>query len=364
MSINQIKTKNGKVWRARLVLKSGKRISKCFDRKVDAEQWIENQISENNNPDFKPCEPIRFEDLASEFLKYSKSDLQPATYIKYDGVIRNYHVPEFGRTYVNQISKKQFLDYRIKVSELPLSQASKFFIFSTLKTIFKKGIELDLLNHNPTLGVKSLKKGQARTEYWSLSEIQEFLNRMIGHPRHALYILALNTGMRSGEIFGLCWDCVDLDNEIITVKRTLDQKNHVLKETTKTGIFRSIGINKALRDLFVKLKRDSKSKFVLDRVAMGCGDTSHLAREFHADCVSVGMRPIKFHDLRHTFATQLVRKSGDIHAVANVMGHKSITMSERYAHFGIDHAVQVAKMVSFESEEEPQKVVPMRKRNA
>ena len=57
--------------------------------------------------------------------------------------------------------------------------------------------------------------------------------------------------------------------------------------------------------------------------------------------------------------TQLVRKSGDIHAVANVMGHKTATMTERYAHFGTDHAVQIAKMISFDAEDDC-KIIPLR----
>jgi len=361
MSINQIKNKTGTIWRARLVLKSGKRISKCFPRKVDAEQWLAKAKIENNDHTLLRCEPIRFCDLAVEFLKYAKPELQVATYQRYESVIRRYLVPEFGRTYLDSISKKNVLDFKVKISELPLSQATKYFIFCSLKTVIRKGIELDLITHNPVVGIKSPKKGEARTEYWNLSEIQTFLNLMVTHPRFPLYVLALNTGMRAGEIFGLKWDCIDLENELILVKRTLDQKTHILKETTKTAKFRNIGINDALKRLFQKLHQTGTSDFVLDREAMGCKDTSHIARAFYSDCVEVGIRPIKFHDLRHTFATQLVRKSGDIHAVAQVMGHKSATMTERYAHFGIEHAVQVAKMISFTAEEENQKVVPIRR---
>ncbi len=360
MSINQIKNKTGTVWRARLVLKSGRRISKCFPRKVDADQWLAKAKVENGDPTQVRREPIRFCDLADQFLKYKKSELQIATYQRYEAVIRRYLIPEFGRAFIDSISKKDVMDFKVKVSEMKLSQATKYFVFCSLKTVIRNGIEMDLTTHNPTIGIKSPKKGEPRTEYWSLAELQTFLNRISSHPRFPLYVLALNTGMRAGEIFGLQWDCIDLENELILIKRMLDQKTHILKETTKTKRFRNVGINDAVKDLLRGLSKNRTSDYVLDRHSLGCKNTSHIARALYLDCLTVGVRPIKFHDLRHTFATQLVRKSGDIHAVAHVMGHKSTTMTDRYAHFGNDHAVQVAKMISFTAEEEPKKVVPLR----
>lgn len=359
MAIDCIKNKKGKAWRARVLLKSGKRISKCFSRKIDAEQWEAKLKLEDADPTRIIREPILFQKLTEEFLRYVKADLQEASYQRYDSIIRLRLNPAFGKMMVSSISKKDVLEFKVDLGKQGLSSSNQHTIFRALKTILRKGIELDLIDHDPTTGIKVPKKGFTTSNYWNESEIYQFLNQIKDHPRYPLYLIALNTGMRAGEIFGLKWDCVDFDHRLIHIKRTFDQKSQTLKETTKTHKRRSIGINTALEKVLRRLHREKTSEFVLERNAIGCGDTSHLARAFSSDCRRLGLRPIKFHELRHTFATQLVRKSGDLHAASRVLGHTTEVMTELYAHFSNDHAVQVANMISYEADEES-KVVPLR----
>src|SRR4051812_16798347 len=114
MSINLIKRKKGSVWRARYTLKVGRRITKCFSRKIDAEQWLAKTKIDDADPTKVWCEPIRFCELAEQFLKYTKPELQPATYQRYESVIRKYLVPQFDRALVSSISKKDILDFKMK----------------------------------------------------------------------------------------------------------------------------------------------------------------------------------------------------------------------------------------------------------
>ena len=359
MAIDSIKRKKGTAWRARLVLKNRQRISKCFERKIDAVTWEAQQITEDGDATKIRREPIRFEELTEQFLKYLKAESQYATFEKYEGVIRLYLNPQFGKVLMDEIRKKDIMDFKIKVSEFELASATKSFIFSALKTILRKGVELELVGVDPSAGVKSPRKGESRTEYWATHEIQRFLNSMNGHPRFPLYLIALNTGMRAGEIFGLKWDCVDFENDLIHVRRTMDQKTQIVKETTKTHCSRVLGMSAALQKVLIELAQKSASEFVVDKDSMGCSDITHVARAFKGDCERVGVRPINFHDLRHTFATELVRKTGDIQGAARVLGHKSVSMTERYAHFGPEHAAQAAKLVNFGAESGAE-VIPIR----
>ena len=140
----------------------------------------------------------------------------------------------------------------------------------------------------------------------------------------------------------------------------LKKKTLKLKETTKTHKSRSIGINGVVIDLLKNLNQKCISGPVLSLDEMNCKDPSHLARTFYSDCMNAGVRPIKFHDLRHTFATQLVRNGGTIHEVANILGHTTTNMTERYAHFSDEHAAQAAQKVSFTPEESGAKIIPLR----
>ena len=123
----------------------------------------------------------------------------------------------------------------------------------------------------------------------------------------------------------------------------------MVKETTKTHKVRTIGINDCLMGLLKKLKaEDPEGGLLLNRVKLGCVHSSHVAREFANDCSKAGVRIIKFHDLRHTYATQFVAKGGDIRGLAGVLGHTTTSMTERYAHFTPEHARRVASIVSFD----------------
>lgn len=347
MAIDFVKTKNGKPWRARIRLKTGKRITKCFQRKIDAQHWEAKVKIENADPQFVRREPIRFSALGEQFLKYQKGEIQPSTFKKYEGHLKKYLLPYFGNCLSDQITKIDVMNFKAHINGLELSNAVKHQVFSLLKTIFRRSMELDLINRDPAQAIRAPKKGGTRMEYWSEIEVNRFLFRMQDHPRYLLYLIALNTGMRAGEIFGLKWDCVDFGSRLITVRRTFDQKTLQLKETTKTHKSRRIGMNQVLIDALSKLSQNDLSAYVINREKMKCYNPAHVTREFTADCNRVGVRPIKFHDLRHTFATQFVGKGGSIHALAGVLGHQTTAMTERYAHFTPEHAVKNAEVVSF-----------------
>ncbi len=347
MAIDHIETKTGKPWRARFYLKSGRRVTKCFQRKVDADQWEAKMRVENSDPTFVRKEPIRFSELCLQFLKYQKGELQTSTYQKYEGHLKKYLLPVFGNCLVEQITKIDVMNFKTEILELELSHAVKHQVFSLLKTIFRRSMEWDLIARDPVQAIRAPKKGRTRMEYWSEVEAMNFLFRMQDHPRFLLYLIVLNTGMRVGEIFGLKMDCVDFGNRLITVKRTFDQKTLELKDTTKNHKVRRIGMNQVLVDALSKLSQNDLSGFVVNREEMKCHNPAHIAREFASDCKKVGVRKITFHDLRHTFATQFVGKEGSIHALAGILGHSTTAMTEKYAHFTPEHAVKNAEVVSF-----------------
>jgi integrase len=153
--------------------------------------------------------------------------------------------------------------------------------------------------------------------------------------------------MRVGEIFGLLWDSVDLKNGAITVRRIWCQKVKGLKETTKTHKQRHFRMNQNLVTYLTALKLKSSSDFVIDREQVFCSCPSHAARLFRTDTKRSGVNEIRFHDLRHTYATRFVSNGGDIHALSKILGHSSSTMTDRYAHLADDVAKSAAELVSF-----------------
>lgn len=347
MAIDRIKRQKGPVYRSRVVLQSGRRVSKCFARKIDAVQWeakvrtAPQSVATNDS--------LLFGVVVDRFLANHAAVLSFGTHQRYETVLRLYILPHFGQWRVARITSLDVDGFRAKIAQMNCSDSTKAFVFGTLKTLFKKALHWNLITVDPAIASKPLKRSPNRTEYWREHEITAFLWAMKGSPRLPLYLVALNTGMRVGEILGLKWDCVDLESRLIEVRRKYCQKTHVVTERMKTdSSARVIGINDALHTLLSGLKATATSDFVIDAKAADIRCPTHMARILRKDCERAECRVITFHDLRHTYATQYLLHGGPLRALSAFMGHKTTSMSERYSHFGNDHAYQASKVVNFE----------------
>lgn len=163
---------------------------------------------------------------------------------------------------------------------------------------------------NPTKGLK-LKEPEGRLRWLTRDEYAQLLDHAEGHLRSVI-ILAINTGMRRGELFSLTWNQVDLTHRMIT----LDAKQ------TKSGKGRAIPINAAaLAEL--ESMTDRKGKIF---------PVKEVKRSFATACRNAGLQDVTLHTLRHTFASWLVQAGVPIYEVAKLMGHSSVTMTARYGH--------------------------------
>lgn len=349
MAINKNKVKRGTVYRARVVLKNGRRISRNFPRRVDAEDWEAKVKAQRHDASLNKKLKMRFDELAALFINnHAKSGLAYSSYLKYENAIRIYIVPEFERCWIDEISKLQVVEFKSSLERKEISASLRNFIFTAFNTVMRKALEWDLLDKNPADGLKPPRRGMSRTEYWTASEAKQFLEYNQNSPHLPLYLIALNTGMRVGEILGLKWDCVDFENGLISVQRIFCQKIKAIKETTKTQRSRKIGINATLHSVLLGLKQNSQSDFVFDPAEFNMKKVSIVSKILLRDCERAKVKVIKFHDLRHTFATQFVMNSGSIHALSGMLGHTTTSMTSRYAHYGPEHAKKAAQVVSFD----------------
>jgi len=128
--------------------------------------------------------------------------------------------------------------------------------------------------------------------------------------------------MRRGEILALTWKGVDLFRRTVTVFHS------------KNGERRTIPINQTVLSL---LKEKSKVRPLKTNLVFHSGaytriNVHNLRRAFISDLTKAGIEDFRFHDLRHTFATRLVQAGVDLYKVQRLLGHKSPTMTQRYAH--------------------------------
>lgn len=184
---------------------------------------------------------------------------------------------------------------------------------SLLSSIFSFGARRGLAFSNPVATIPRFRESEGRIRFLDLIEERSLL-QALGN-RCPEVELALHTGIRRGEQYGLTWERVDLERGILTVRG-------------KTGR-RFVPINSGARAAIENLYRSSGgSEFVCPR---------NWRRWFPEACRAAGVHDFRWHDLRHTFASRLVMKGVDLSTVQKLLGHKSIVTTMRYAHLSPEH---------------------------
>jgi len=191
--------------------------------------------------------------------------------------------------------------------------------------------------------VKMKPENNRRLRYLSIEESAALLNACDNHLK-PIVAFALNTGCLRGEILGLTWERVDLKHGFI------------LLDDTKSGKRREIPINATVHSVLQGIIRRLDSAFVfVNPSTNGKGKLRNggryldLKKSFASACRKAGIKDFHFHDLRHTFASQLVMNGVDITTVSKLLGHATLTMTLRYAHLAPDHlksAVDVLSRIS------------------
>lgn len=239
---------------------------------------------------------------------------------------------------------------------------------AVLKSCLSKAVEWGVIGENPLSGTKLLKTDKIPTVTYLTAEQESALREALvarqgkhrrgrdshnkwlrarGRPtRKALkgtytdhlmpiVLLALNTGMRRGELFSLEWRHVDLKGRVITVAGS----------GAKSGHTRHIPMSDEAFAVLVAWRNQNEG----DGLVFPSPDTGermdNLKTAWGGLIREANLKGFRFHDLRHTFASKLVMAKVDLNTVRELLGHSSIDMTLRYAHLAPEHkAAAVAKL--------------------
>jgi integrase len=221
-------------------------------------------------------------------------------------------------------------------------------VLMAFKTILNEAVKSNHLLKNPIKGYAELREPPRTIKFWNKEDAAKFLEHTKNDSLYSLYVTALNTGMRLGEALGLCWDKIDFENNHIVVSRCLGRSG--LRDTTKTHEARYIPMNKNLRVLFESLYKNRISdKYIFCKPSGDHLDYNHVTlRSFKRSQVECGItKIIRFHDLRHTFASHFMMNGGNIYTLQKLLGHKDIQTTMIYAHLDKDFLQREIELVSF-----------------
>lgn len=349
MAIEIIRRKKGKIYRA-VFYRHGKRVGRCFSRKYDAQKWLEQ---EENRHSFGYGVSLKFSEAAQIWLQnHSKIRKAPACFEQDQRMIRDFEL-EFGSLALDQIKPEHIESYIRKLLATGLQAATVNRYLQCLRAILNYFVKKRYLFFNAVSVVGLLPEPQGASDYLSFQEAQYFLaytQQKYQGPKiwvYRLYLLALNTGMRWGEIIALKWDRVDLMHKRISVARSYCRISKQIRETTKGRRIRYVGINEAL---WPELKtqyetRASGQELVFSKNGKVLERANFYRDHFLRDLKEAGLRKIRFHDFRHTFASHFMMKGGNLYDLQKLLGHQDISTTERYAHLSPESLVQKTELV-------------------
>ena len=264
---------------------------------------------------------ILFSKYTEQYLAYSKTNKSWSTYNRQDRISINRLRPYFKDKHIYDITPQMIEKYKAKRLET-VSPASVNRELATLKNMFTMAIKWGYVKTNPAKEVKLLKEPAGRLRYLKPEEYAALKTSCPDHIR-AIIIAALNTGMRKGELQNLKWANVDLKNRKITVINAKNNESRI------------IPINNTLyRELSLILKKATGECVFSDENGRPYGD---IKKSFLKALENAKIEDFRFHDLRHTFGSYLVMNGVDLKTVQQIMGHKDIRMTMRYAHLSPEY---------------------------
>ncbi len=182
--------------------------------------------------------------------------------------------------------------------------------------MFNKAVEWGRLESSPVKNVKKFKEPNSKERILCPDEMKRLIDAANNHLEPIL-IIALNTGMRRGEILSLKWENIDLSKRCIHL------------EDSKSGKSRDIPMNGLVIEVLSVIAQNSEYVFPNPRTG---GPIEDVKTAFKTACERAKIKGLRFHDLRHTAATRMVEAMVDLVTVSKILGHSSIQMTMRYAH--------------------------------
>lgn len=275
-----------------------------------------------------------FSDLATSYLKWAATNKSREG--RDDRYLYNNHLASrFDGKRLNEIASLDLEQMKADLSKKGLAPATVKHCLVLLRQIYNKAVLWSLYNGpNPIKGVKMPVLKNDRQRFLSPEEADALLKKLSAYnsPLCDMALLSLHCGLRAGEIFNLKGSDLDFDNALINIS---DPKN---KERRQAYMTMTV---KAMLD---RRKPDKPEGYVFKDRRHG-GKIDAISKTFREAVAELRLNEsikdtrklITFHSLRHTFASWLALQGESLLTIKEMLGHKTLTMTQRYAHLTPDH---------------------------
>ena len=288
-------------------------------------------------------------DVLYEWLSSKKKEVKESSYLKYLNIVETYINISLGDINFRKLKNSdiKFFFENEKIIELSESVKSNIFIILNasinygIKKKYRKKFEIEKMQ---------FKKVKNKVKYFTKREQETLIDYLIKNMnlRNLSILLGISLGIRIGEICALKWNCVDFQNNTISIKLTaqriknLDKngnsKTKLVVDVPKTeSSIRVVPIPEMLIPILKEYKQDD-NYYIFTNNALIPKDPRALEKYFESVLKKINIKQLNFHSLRHTFATRLCEQKVDIKVISELLGHSDWrTTQSIYVHASLEH---------------------------
>jgi integrase len=373
----RVERDRGPVWYAKYRLSDGRQVQKKigpawtgrgrpaagYVTKRLAEEWLRTTLDEARRGTLAGMvvTGATFADAAAEFLRYCEVDrgCKASTLRDYRSILNAHLLPAFGAERLEDITPKAIDGWRAGL--LTQSPRTRNKLLVVMHGVLGRGQKVWGLQNNAVDGVeKQRQRSSGDLEVFSPEEVMALVRAATSEQDAAIFLTAAFTGLRRGELLALRWRDVDFTGSTIRVRSSFAAGQLT---PPKSGKVRSVPMAPDVASALARL--GEREYWTADDDLVFPGETgdyldgSALRRRYLAALQRGGLRPLRFHDLRHTFGTRMIAKA-DIRRVQEWMGHADIQTTMRYLHYAprSEDAQLVAEAFKIETPQAPSAIEP------
>ena len=283
------------------------------------------------------------------FEHYAKVKVRPSSHQTYRGYIDNHIKPNIGKIPLEKLTSLELQKFYKKlltsgrVDRIESKKQSKGLSPKTVRNIHqiiasavKLAKEQKIIASDPTEGCALPKLEHREMKTLPVEQLQSFLREAKDSGVFELYYLELATGLRRGELLGLKWEDIDLERGDLQVKRQIARiDGEVVEAPLKTkNAYRTLPLAEdTIGVLKAQKKKVGSCPWVFPSPTGGPMSPDSVLHMLHRALKRAGLPRVRFHDLRHTFATLALQNGVDVKTVSGMLGHYSAGFTlDTYAH--------------------------------
>ncbi len=327
---------------------------KAFPTRRSAEAWLAATLKDAQQESFQAPSSQTLSSFLAEWLETIRPTIRPSTWAGYEQKLRSHVVPRIGALPLRAIDPSrlnrlyaELLDGGKQNGDGRLAPKTVRHVHTTLQRALRDAVRWGKLPRNPA-EMSDPPRGQSSSmQVWRPNQLASFLHQTKADRLHACWVLAATTGMRRGELLGLRWSDVDLDNRRLAVTQAVIAVGYevLISEPKTSKSRRSIALDPAT----IAVLADHKDRQRHEQVAAGelwqgtglvftrqDGSVLHphtLSYWFDKHSREAGLPPIRLHDLRHSYASAALSAGVHPKVVSERLGHSNIGITlDTYSH--------------------------------